>query len=276
MQRQKSGIIVLAHVIVIAGLLLTGPFVDGVESASSTQTGQTDNSLKVGVSVNSPPFVTLQAKQLAGLEIELANGLAKSLKRPIQFVEVAWKDQIPALLEGRTDIIMSGMSVTTMRSAEIAFSEPYLKIGQMAMVRREDKLRYSQGYASILQQAPVQVIGVVKGTTGEQFVLKNLGTAKKIRFYNTSAEAMNALTSGLGTRRIDILIHDGPILISLLAGRQSIDLALVPSLLTEEYLAWGMRKNDVQLLESANRFLETIKKDGRLKTMVQRWVPFSK
>jgi polar amino acid transport system substrate-binding protein len=117
---------------------------------------------------------------------------------------------------------------------------------------------------------------VVKGTTGEQFVLKNLDAAKKIRFYKTSAEAMNALTTGLGARRIDILIHDGPILISLLAGRQSIDLALVPTLLTEEFLAWGMRKNDAELLESANRFLETIKKDGRLKTMVDRWVPFTK
>jgi ABC-type amino acid transport substrate-binding protein len=171
---------------------------------------------------------------------------------------------------------MSGMSVTTMRQTLIAFSDSYLRAGQMAMVRREDKHRYAQGYAAIFQQAPVQVFGVVKGTTGEQFVLKNLSEAKKIRTYKTAAQAMAALTTPLGANRIDLLIHDGPILIHLLAGRQSIDLALVPVLLTEEYLAWAMRKDDVQLLEATNRFLESMKKDGRLRPIVQRWVPFTK
>ena len=246
------------------------------QAASSEQPEKQDNSLKVGVSVNSPPFVYLQGKQPVGLEPELASELGKFLKRPVRFVEVKWIDQIPTLLEGRTDIIMSGMSITAMREARIAFSDSYLKTGQMAMVRREDKNRYSQGYATVLQQAPTKVIGAVKGTTGEQFVLKDLGTAKKIRLFNTSSEGINALTATFETRRIDILIHDGPILISELAERQSIDLALVPSLLTEEYLAWGIRKNDPELLESVNRFLKTMKENGRLVSIVQRWIPLTK
>jgi polar amino acid transport system substrate-binding protein len=246
------------------------------QAASSSQTETGDNALKVGISTNSPPFAYLQGKDLVGLEPELANELGKFLNRPVQFVTVPWKDQIPALLEGRTDIIMSGMSVTAMRQARIAFSEPYLKTGQMAMVRREDKNRYSQGYATILQQAPAQVIGAVKGTTGEQFVLKNFGTAKKIRIFDTSVKGMEALTTALGVMRIDILIHDGPILISQLAERQNIGLALIPELLTEEYLAWGLRKNDLELLESANRFLTEIKKNGRLVPIVQRWIPLTK
>jgi polar amino acid transport system substrate-binding protein len=263
-------------IMLISGLCLLTAFGNVSRAASSSGPETAENALKVGVSVNSAPFVTLQNKKLVGLDIELAKALAAYLNRPLQFVEVDWKDQIPALQEGRTDIIMSGMSVTAMREALIAFSEPYLQTGQMAMVRREDKHRYAQGYAAIFQQAPVQVFGVVKGTTGEQFVLKNLSVAKQIRTYKTATEAMSALTTALGTRRIDLLIHDGPILIHLLAGRQSIDLALVPTLLTEEYLAWGMRKDDVQLLEATNRFLKAMKTDGRLKPIVQRWVPFTK
>jgi len=258
----------------ILWLLCTG--VSSSQAASTRQTDNASNTLKVGVSTNSPPFVYLQGKDPVGLEPELANELGKFLNRPIQFVALKWVDQIPALLEGRTDIIMSGMSVTTMREARIAFSESYLKTGQMAMVRREDKNRYSQGYATILQQAPTKVIGAVKGTTGEQFVLKNLGSAKKIRIFNTSDEGINALTTAFEVRRIDILIHDGPILISQLAERQAIGLALVPTLLTEEYLAWGIRKNNVELLKAANRFLKEMKQNGRLVAIVQRWIPLTK
>ena len=258
----------------ILWLLCTG--VSNSQAASTRQTEIASNTLKVGVSTNSPPFVYLQGKDPVGLEPELANELGKFLNRPIEFIELKWTDQIPALLEGRTDIIMSGMSVTTMREARIAFSESYLKTGQMAMVRREDKNRYSQGYATVLQQAPTKVIGAVKGTTGEQFVLKNLGSAKKIRIFPTSSEGINALTTAFEVRRIDILIHDGPILISQLAERQAIGLALVPSLLTEEYLAWGIRKNDVELLKAANRFLKEMKQNGRLVPIVQRWIPLTK
>ena len=246
------------------------------QAASPKQADTDENAIKVGVSTESPPFVYMQGEALVGLDVELANELGKFLNRPIQFVAVPWKDQIPALLEGKTDIIMSGMSVTTMREARIAFSDSYLKTGQMAMVRREDKNRFSQGFATILQQAPTKVIGAVKGTTGEQFVRKNLGSAKKIRIYETSNEGIKALTTALGVMRVDLSIHDGPILISQLAERQAIGLALVPELLTEEYLAWGIRKNDVELLESANRLLKEMKENGRLVPIVQRWIPLTK
>ena len=272
-QRMSNQGIIL-YFVTILSLLCAG--VTGIQAASTQQTDKESNTLKVGVSTNSPPFVYLQGKDPVGLEPELANELGKFLNRPIQFVELEWLDQIPALLEGRTDIIMSGMSVTTMREARIAFSESYLKTGQMAMVRRDDKNRYSQGYATVLQQAPTKVIGAVKGTTGEQFVLKNLGSAKKIRIFTTSSEGINALTTAFEVRRIDILIHDGPILISQLAERQAIGLALVPTLLTEEYLAWGIRKNDVELLKSANRFLNEMKNNGRLVPIVQRWIPLTR
>jgi ABC-type amino acid transport substrate-binding protein len=48
------------------------------------------------------------------------------------------------------------------------------------------------------------------------------------------------------------------------------------SLFTEEYLAWAMRKDDTALLDAANAFLQEIHKNGRLKQMIQRWIPLTK
>lgn len=231
--------------------------------------------LRVGVSTNAPPLIYKQAGEIIGLEAELAQELADFLGRQLQFVELKWPDQIPALLEKRTDIIMSAMSVTQKRAIRIAFSTPYYRTGLLALVRREDRNRFPTGYRGIVGQTPSLRFGVVKGTTGEQFVRKNFGRADRIRTYNNSRDAVNALTTVFVVNRIDVLVHDGPILVMLAAEDESGKLYLIPEYMTEENLAWGMRKSDPQLLASANRFIDTLQQEGRLKRMIERWIPLA-
>lgn len=222
--------------------------------------------LKVGVSTNMPPLIYKQGKEITGLEAELAQGLADYLERPLHFVEVAWKDQIPYLLEGRTDIIMSGLSVTELRKIRIAFSNPYSRTGQMAIVRRGDIQRFQQGYYSIVEKPS---IGAVDNTTGAAFIRSRYENTKKI-FFKTSTAGIKALRE----KKIDLMIHDAPTVLVLAATYES-ELAPIYALLTEEYLAWGIRRNDTALLEAANAYVADLKRDGRLKTLVNRWMPLS-
>jgi ABC-type amino acid transport substrate-binding protein len=222
--------------------------------------------LRVGVSTNMPPLIYKQGGQITGLEAELAQGLADYLGRPLQFVEVAWKDQIPYLLDRRTDIIMSGLSVTELRKIRIAFSDPYSRTGLMAIVRRGDIQRFKMGYYSIVEKP---TIGAVEDTTGAGFIRSRYENAKKL-FFKTSAEGIAALRN----KKIDLMIHDAPVILVMAATYES-ELAPVYSLLTEEYLAWGLRREDTALLNSANAYLADLKRDGRLKAIVQRWMPLS-
>ena len=86
---------------------------------------------------------------------------------------------------------------------------------------------------------------------------------------------MQALLTPFLVNRIDAFVHDGPILLMLLAQEQSAELAVVPSLLTEEDLAWGIRKSDPELLDAANRFIESLRASGRLEEMTRRWIPYA-
>jgi ABC-type amino acid transport substrate-binding protein len=52
--------------------------------------------------------------------------------RRIKFVELSWDQQISALLSGKTDIIMPGMSITQARKVRIDFTDSYLKSGLVA------------------------------------------------------------------------------------------------------------------------------------------------
>ena len=160
---------------------------------------------------------------------------------------------------------MSGMSVTEMREVRIAFTTPYLRAGQMVLVRGEDSQKYPSA-ASI--KKTIRNVGFVKGTTGDFLVHKEFQLARKTPFSSPEKGVQSIVEE-----RIDFFIHDAPVIWWLASEREAEGLAPLPSLLTEEYLAWGIRKDDTKLLESANTLLDTWKNDGRLRKLIKHWMP---
>lgn len=239
------------------------------KQTSAASVAPNPNVLRVGVSTNAPPLIYKQGSEIVGLEAELAKKFGDYLGKSVALIELSWEEQIPALLANKTDIIMSGMSITAMRQVRIEFSKPYFRAGQMALTRNKYLEMVPQSYYGIRGMSITARFGVVRGTTGETFVQQNFGRAKEIVPYETSRQAVEDLLKG----RIDLLIHDGPIIFLLAAENETRGLAVVPSLLSEEYLAWGIRKNDVALLEAANNFIDKMIKEDQLDPIINRWIP---
>ncbi len=223
--------------------------------------------LRVGVTPNMPPLIYKQGRDIVGLEVDLARALGRELARPVQFVELTWDDQIPALRAKKTDIIMSGMSVTKMRAMRVAFTDSYLQVGQLALVRRSDLDRYITRGSVMMSDGRV---GVEKATIGDLFVQQEFIRAKRV-VYSSPAAAVKDLRSG----RLDIVIHDAPVIWWLAAENEAQGLAAVNIPLTTEYLAWGMRE-DPALLKSVNGILTRWKQSDKLQGMVKRWIPYAR
>ena len=221
--------------------------------------------LRVGVTPNIPPLVYRQDGKFVGLEAEFARGLAKHLEYRLEFVEVKWDDQIDYLVEGRTDIIMSGMSVTDMRRIRVAFCSPYAKTGQMALIRRKDIQRFKAGYYSLVE---IPSIGAIRDTTGDVFIRSRFPDTHKV-FFDTLDDGVRAVIRD----KIDILFYDAPSVV-LAAAKFESHLAFIPKIYQTEYLAWGVRKDNTELLTEANAYIAELKKNGRLQEMVNRWIPF--
>jgi polar amino acid transport system substrate-binding protein len=222
--------------------------------------------LRVGVAVHSPPFVFRKDGQLQGIEIDLARMLGASIGFRINFVPLDWEKLIPALEDNRIDVIMSGMTMTDQRAYRVAFTEPYMRSGQTLLVRSDEAARYRQGVFSLMGTNPR--IGLVEGTTGDFFITANIHGAEKIRF-KTPDEAVSALKRG----KIDVLVHDAPMLRYYAAMDTSGKLFPVPQLATVEYLAWGVAKTNRELLLKLNTFLEEGNRTGNLDTTIRHWLP---
>lgn len=235
----------------------------GFGGLAVAQTPTPAEPLRVGVSPVFPPMAFKQGKELAGVEVDLARALGRHLGREIVFVELPWKDQIEALNEGKTDIIMSSMSITPARRSVVNFSKPYFVIGQMALVRREDKMTYALGFPYKLKGS----VGVLKATTGEFLVQRDFPKSP-IKTFNNTEEAAKALIK----KKVNLFISDST-LVWYLAGTHDTDgLSVVPIQLSEEPLGWAVRKTDDDLQSSVNSFIEKASQDGTMRKTFSRWM----
>jgi polar amino acid transport system substrate-binding protein len=249
----------LAVLVVAAGLTA------GCSTQRSPAAAPAAPALRVAVTPTSPPFAFHQGDELLGLEVEFALELGRALNRRVEFVEVQWTDQIPTLVQGGSDIIMSGMSITPARAVKIAFSAPYLRSHLLPMVRREDVGRYKSA-AAVLNC--IRPIGVVEGTTGERLVRERCPSGMV-----SSYEDIEAAVNELRTNRIDAVVHDGPIL-AWYAASDEANLALVIDSLAADDLGWGMRRTDDALRASVNAALARWRTDGTRARILDRWLPY--
>lgn len=225
--------------------------------------------LRVGVSCNYPPVIFKQGDKILGVEAEFARELTKELQRPLEFVELERNALIPALLSGKVDILMSGLSITEARKVRIRFADHYTTIGQMAVMRVEDASKYNS--LDSLLNAPA-ILGVVDGTTGHIFVKRNFPKAKSIVALSKASDSVFELKE---RRAIDIFVHDAPSIIWLISENEA-DLEGFGKLLTKEYLAWGVGLDDKEFLARVNAILSQWKKDGTLKKILDNWLPYLK
>ena len=249
-------------------LLLSGCAATEADSPSPVSIPPDEKMLRVGVSTNSPPLIFRQGNKIVGLEADMAAEFAQYLGKALRFVELEWEDQIPALLENRIDIVMSGMSITALRKVRVDFTLSYFESGQMALIRRKDAARFRTGLFTFSDDS---AIGVIKDTTGEFFVESQFSTVEK-KMYKDS----NAAVEDLIGKDIDMFIHDAPMILYLASENESRGLTVLFALLTKEPLAWAVRKDNAELLNSANVFLQKINEEGSLNRMIRSWIPFTK
>ena len=223
--------------------------------------------LRIGVAGHYPPVVFRQADGWGGIEIDLAKRLADRLGRPLEVVPTRRDQLIPALLNNRFDIIMSGMTITDARKIRIAFSAPYLRSGLYALLRADDARRYRSAADVIDARANV---GVVVGTTGDAFLQKKMHNAARWGVSKPSAAPFE-----LSNHRIDLFIHDAPSVMWLASEHES-ELVALQAFLDTEYLGWGMRRSDSVLLKQVNTVLAEWKADGTLEQVLRHWLPYQK
>lgn len=141
--------------------------------------------VRVGLTGDYSPFsLKDEAGRFEGLDVDMAEGLAKALGVRLEIVPTAWPTLLPDLQGQKYDIGMGGITITLERAKTAYFSAPVMRSGKTPIARCADQARFAS--LADIDKPGVRVI-VNPGGTNESFTRANVKQAEIIVFPNNAA-----------------------------------------------------------------------------------------
>lgn len=213
-----------------------------------------DNSLVVGMDMTYPPFEFKNEKgEPDGLDVRMAEQLAKHLGRPLKLDSYAFEGLLPALQAGKIDLIISGMTQNEERKKSIDFSDPYAFTGLAMLVAKDSAI---QGIDDV--KKPGIRIAAKIGTTGETWAREHLPEAKVTAL---DSEATCALEVAQG--RADAFLYDQLSIYRYCKANAATTRAILKPFVEESW-SIGIRKGNDELKAKVNAFLKEFHDSGAL------------
>ncbi len=200
------------------------------------------------------PFEMKDKKgRIIGYDVDMAKKMAKEMGVKVKFLPTAWDGIIAALVTGKCDIIMSGMTITQQRNLKVNFANPYIVVGQTIMMTKDLK---GKAFNAKDLDKPEYTIATKLGVTGEIATRKFFKKAKIVTF-ETEADAASEVLNG----RADAMVYDQPYNVLFMSDKGKGKLVHLDTPLTYEPLGWAIRKGDPDFLNWLNNFLRQMKED---------------
>jgi len=141
--------------------------------------------LRVGLTGDYRPFsIKDGAGAFTGLDVDMAESLAKAMGVKLEIVPTAWPNLMADLQARKFEIGMGGISVTLDRAKTAMFSSPVMRAGKAPIARCTDKDRFTS--LAEIDKPGVRVI-TNPGGTNERFDRANLKQAQIVVFPNNAA-----------------------------------------------------------------------------------------
>ena len=206
-------------------------------------------------------FVDPKTRELVGYEVDLANAIARKIGVKATFKQIAVAARIPELQQGRVDLLAASLTHNKERESQIDFSLTTFVTGQKVMVKA------SSGIADVPQLAGKKVL-TVKGGTQEENVRKAVPSVDVVTF-ETTQQAFQALQQGKGAG----YVNDEATLVNDMAklGPARKDYRILPTNLSTEPLALGIRKNEPALKKVVDDTLAELEKSGEADKIFMKW-----
>ncbi|MGW7327572.1 glutamate ABC transporter substrate-binding protein [Streptomyces sp. NPDC054840] len=195
---------------------------------------------------------TAEGSRLDGFDIDLVKAIAKDIlgdENAVIYRAIPTSQRVPALQEGRVDIVVRTMTINCKRLEDVAFSTAYFEAGQQVLVPKGSPVT---GYDTSLKD---RRICIASGSTAE--------LALKAQSYGsvpvTVANQLDCLVR-LQLGEVDGIITDN----ALAAGQAAQDpsVRLVGSPFTREFYGVAMNKDASDLVRRVNKVLENYRAGG--------------
>lgn len=207
-------------------------------------------------------YLPLEMKSVSGawlgFDVDMMKAYAKNIGVNLVMLDTKWDGIIPSLVSGKCDAIASSMAITKERENAVAFSNPYYENKFLIAVKNTQKNLKRFENLSSFNNTNV-TIAVKTGSSPDLFVQNSKMFEKAhILKYDADADTVGAVLNA----KADAFIYDTPY-VKLASLHYPGKLYIIPEGFNGDHFAVAFRKQDGDLRESFNKFLEQWKQQGQ-------------
>ncbi len=200
-------------------------------------------------------------RQLTGIDVDLAKGLARDLGVGLEFIDSSFARLIPDVLENRCDIAMFAIGITPQRQEKLRFTQPHLASDIFAITSQSN--RRIKTWADI--DKPGVVVAVAKGTLHEP-VMRDKLKAATLKVFDTPQAREQEVESG----RADVFMTDYPFSRRMLKTTDWARVVKPDGVYHITPYAWAMRPGDDRWHGRVEQYLLQARRNGELKAAAER------
>lgn len=219
----------------------------------------------VVVTVNSPTTYYEGAGEFVGLEYDMAKSFAEYLGVDLRLVVVKqFVDVLPALNEGKADLAAAGITVTLERKKLFRFSLPYQSIHQQLVYRAGG--RKPRDFKDLQGRD----ITIVAGTSYVDRLNELKKQFPRLEWVESRSQDVGELLEMVWEGLLEYTVADSHIV--TLQRQHYPELRVAFDMQKTESLAWAFPiGKDESLYHEANLFMKHIRRNGELKTFLERY-----
>ena len=233
-----------------------------LSAESVIETIKRRGAIKIGLSLFMPWAMRDRNGDLIGFEIDVGRKLAGDMGVEAEFIPTAWDGIIPALISGKFDVIISGMSITPQRNLTVNFTRPYAYTGATIVANRQ----LTEGFSIEDYNSPEVSFAVRRATLGAVVIVNTFPDAELLLFDDEAATMQEVLN---GTAHATIASEPAPSRYS----RTYPDILHIPfdQLFDEQSEGFAVRKGDPDALNFFNHWIANHLRSGWLQERHDHW-----
>ena len=230
------------------------------EAASAAElTTVTPGKLTMSTNAAFPPYESTDDNgNFVGIDIDVAAAIAEKLGLELQVDDMDFDAALLAAQNGKSDMVMAGVTVTDDRQLVMDFSDSYATGIQSIIVKEDSDIATPDDLAD-------KMIGTQRGTTGYIYCSDDFGD-EHVTPYDNGLTAVQALVNG----QVDAVVIDNAPAKEFVEANPG--LKILDTAYAEEDYAIGVAKGNTAMLDAINGALEELKNDGTLQAIVDKYI----
>jgi polar amino acid transport system substrate-binding protein len=224
-------------------------------------TGNNPAKIRIGVDASFPPFETTGTGQnkLTGFDIELMKAIATRAGLDIEFTNVGMNQLLTGVLRCSLDGGISAITISDQLKKQMAFSNPYLTVAQVIVVKKGNISINSR------DQLSGMIVGVQAGSPSVKELNKIPGA--QVNSYPTLYLAFQELITG----NIDAVITNKQraLIYTVIPAN---NLKIIDEEFGSESYGVAVCNKNPDLLKKINEGLAAVKADGTLDKLTKKWI----